>query len=61
MIWTNWTTKRMLVAAMLTPALAISFFTIASMRPQPYVSSVLTEWQCTRTAGVVTVCTKKPG
>lgn len=62
MIWTHWTIKgTVLAAAILTLALTASFLAIMLVRPQPIVSSVLTEWQCTKTAGVVTVCTKKPG
>ncbi len=62
MIWTHWTIKgTVLAAAILTLALTASFLAIMLVRPQPIASSVLTEWQCTKTAGVVTVCTKKPG
>lgn len=62
MIWTHWTSKEMLLAAaILTLAFAASFLAIVLVRPHPVASSVLTEWRCTKTAGVVTVCTKKPG
>jgi hypothetical protein len=62
MIWTHWTSKEMVLAAtILTLAFAAAFLAIVLVRPHPVASSVLTEWQCTKTAGVVTVCTKKPG
>jgi hypothetical protein len=62
MIWTHWTVKEMLLAAViLMLAFAASFLAIMLVRPHPVESSVLTEWRCSKTAGVVTVCTKKPG
>jgi hypothetical protein len=59
MIWTFWTRKEMvLVAAILALAGAGAFLSIKLIRPQPFASSILSEWQCTRTAGVLTVCTR---
>ncbi|HVX79455.1 MAG TPA: hypothetical protein VHB49_25245 [Bradyrhizobium sp.] len=59
MIWTLWTRKEIvLVAAILALAGASAFLSVKLIRPQPFASSVLTEWQCTRTAGILTVCTK---
>jgi hypothetical protein len=60
---TSWIRKATLVAiAMLALAGAAAFVSVELARPRP-VSSVMlnNQWQCTRTAGILTVCTKKPG
>ena len=63
MTWSTWTTKEIaLIAAILALACTAAFLSIKLTRPKPFASTVLTEqWQCTKTAGVLTVCTKKPG
>ena len=60
---TSWIRKATLVAiAMLALAGAAAFVSVELTGPSP-VSSVMlnNQWQCTRTAGILTVCTKKPG
>ena len=63
MTWSTWTYKEIaLVAAILMLACAAAFLSIKLTRPRPFASAVLTQqWQCTKTAGILTVCTKKPG
>jgi hypothetical protein len=59
MIWTLRTYKEIvLVAAILALAGTSAFLSAKLIRPHPFASPVLTEWQCTRTAGILTVCTR---
>ena len=47
---------------MLALAGAAAFASVELTRPKPFTSVMLNgQWQCTRTAGILTVCTKKPG
>jgi hypothetical protein len=62
MVWTLWTRKEIvLIAAILAFAGAAAFLSVKLTQPKPFESSVLTQWQCTKTAGILTVCTKKTG
>ena len=63
MTWSTWTYKELaLVAAILMLACTAAFLSIRLTRPRPFASTVLTrQWQCTRTAGILTVCTRKHG
>jgi hypothetical protein len=58
---TLWTRKQIAVlVAISTLACAVLFLAIGWTGPKPFASDVLnTQWQCTRTAGILTVCTKK--
>jgi hypothetical protein len=59
----SWIRKAaLIVTAMLALAGAAAFVSVELTRPRP-VSSVMlnNQWQCTKTAGILTVCTKKPG
>jgi hypothetical protein len=58
---TSWTRKQIAVlVAISTLACAVVFLAIGLTGPKPFASDVLnTQWQCTRTAGIITVCTKK--
>ena len=60
---TSRTRKAILLAiAMLALAGAAAFASVELTRPRPFASVMLNgPWQCTRTAGILTVCTKKPG
>lgn len=60
---TSWTRKTTLIAiATLALAGAAAFVSVELARPRPFSSVMLNDqWQCTRTAGIFTVCTKKPG
>jgi len=60
---TSWIRKATLIAtAMLALAGAAAFVSVELTRPRPVSSVMLNDqWQCTRTAGILTVCTKKPG
>jgi hypothetical protein len=59
MIGTLWTYKEIVLAAViLLLAGTGTFLSFKLIRPQPFASAILTEWQCTRTAGIVTVCTR---
>jgi hypothetical protein len=60
---TPWGRKQIaLVVAIVTFACAATYVSIALARPQPVASAVLSDqWQCTKTAGILTVCTKKRG
>jgi hypothetical protein len=61
MNWNSQTRKAtLLVIAML--AIAGAAFASGLTQPKPFDSVVLSDqWQCTKTAGILTVCTKKPG
>jgi len=48
-----------LAAAILLLAGTGTFLSFKLIQPKPYASAILTEWQCTRTAGIVTVCTRR--
>lgn len=60
---TSWTRKAILLTiATLALAGAAAFASVELTRPKPFDSVMLNgQWQCTRTAGILTVCTKKPG
>ena len=59
----SWTRKAVLLAvAALALAGATTFASVELSRPRPFDSAMLNgQWQCTRTAGILTVCTKRPG
>jgi DMSO reductase anchor subunit len=58
MIGTLWMYKEIvLAAAILVLAGTGTFLSFKLIRPKPFESAILTEWQCTRTAGIITVCT----
>ena len=61
--WNLWTRKRIaLTAAIVALASSAAYASISLTRSTPVESAVLSDrWQCTRTAGILTVCTKKPG
>jgi hypothetical protein len=59
MIATLWTYKEIVLAvAILALAGTGSFLSFRLISPRPFTSAILTEWQCTRTAGIMTVCTR---
>ena len=61
MIRTSWTRKATVLAIAIL-ALAGTAAAVGLTRPQPFTSVVLNDqWRCTTTAGIITVCTKKPG
>ena len=61
----NWNSRTRRATLLAMAMLAIAGAAIASAgltRPKPFDSVMLSDpWQCTRTAGILTVCTKKPG
>jgi len=61
--WNLWTRRQIaLVAAIAALGSSAAYLSVNLTRPTPVQSAVLSDhWQCTRTAGIVTVCTKKPG
>jgi hypothetical protein len=63
MTWTLWTRKGIaLIVATLVLAGSAVALSVSLTRPTPFASAVLTDqWQCTKVAGILTVCTKKPG
>ena len=61
MIRTSWTRKASVLAIAIL-ALAGTAAAVELARPKPSASVVLNDpWRCTTTAGILTVCTKKPG
>ena len=59
--WNFWTRKA-LVLAVVTFACGAAYVSFGIARPEPVASAALSgPWQCIRTAGILTVCTKKPG
>jgi hypothetical protein len=63
MTWTFWTRKAtVLTIAILAVAGTAAFASVGLTRTEPVASAMLSDhWQCIRTAGILTVCTKKPG
>jgi hypothetical protein len=62
--WTRnfWTRKHIAVAAAIVVLTTGGAYSFGLARGKPYSSAVLTDqWQCTRTAGILTVCTKRAG
>jgi hypothetical protein len=60
MIATLWTYKEIVLAvAILLLAGTGTFLSFKLIRPKPFESAILTEWQCTRTLGILTVCTRE--
>jgi hypothetical protein len=62
MNWNSQTRKAILLAIALLAIAGTAFVSAGLTQPKPFDSVVLSDqWQCTRTAGILTVCTKKPG
>lgn len=60
MIGTLWTYKEIVLAVViLVLAGTGTFLSLTLIQPKPFTSAILTEWQCTRTAGILTVCTRE--
>jgi hypothetical protein len=61
--WNLWTRRQIaLMAAIVALAFGAAYLSVGLVRARPVESDVLSDhWQCTRTAGIVTICTKKPG
>ena len=61
--WNTWTRRRIaLLAAIVVLASGTAFASVSLARSKPVENAVLSDqWQCTRTAMILTVCTKKPG
>jgi hypothetical protein len=61
--WNLWTRRQIaLMAAIVALAFGAAYLSVGLVRATPVESAVLSDhWQCTRTAGIVTICTKKPG
>jgi len=59
----SWHRKVTLLAiAVLALAGAAAYASVKLTAPTPFTSVMLNgQWQCTRTVGILTVCTKKPG
>jgi hypothetical protein len=59
MIGTLWTYKEIVLAIIILVLVGTgALLSFKLIRPKPFTSAVLTEWQCTRTAGILTVCTR---
>jgi hypothetical protein len=60
---TFWTRKAIgLGVAILIATCTVTFLSAGLTQPKPFVSAVLSDqWQCTKTAGIITVCIKKGG
>lgn len=58
-----WTRRQIaLLATILTLAPTAAYLSVGPVRSRLVASQILSDhWQCTRTAGILTVCTKKPG
>jgi hypothetical protein len=61
--WRLWTRKQFAqTVAILILATGAAYASVRVTRPRPFTSTLLSDqWQCTRTAGILTVCTRKPG
>ena len=61
MIRTLWTRKAAVLAVAILAVAGIAV-SVGLTQPKPFNSVVLNDqWRCTTTAGILTVCTKKPG
>jgi hypothetical protein len=60
---TLWTRKSIVfIVAILVLAGSAAVLSVSLTHPTPFASAVLSaQWQCTKTAGILTVCTKNPG
>jgi hypothetical protein len=60
---TFWTRKAIaLGVAIVTATCTVTFLSVGWTQPKPFASAVLSDqWQCTKTAGIITVCTKNGG
>jgi hypothetical protein len=58
---TFWTRKAIAFGvAIVSVTCAATFLSVGLTQPKPFVSAVLSDqWQCTKTVGIITVCTKK--
>ena len=57
---TLWTRQEiLLIVAILSLACAAAFLSVKLTRPKPFATSVVSQWQCTKSAGTVAVCTRK--
>jgi hypothetical protein len=58
---TFWTRKAIaLGVAIVTLTCTATFLSVGLTQPRPLAGAVLSDpWQCTTTAGIITVCTKK--
>jgi len=56
-----WTPKTIaLGVAVVVATCTVTFFSVGLPQTTPFVSAVLSDqWQCTKTVGIITVCTKK--
>jgi hypothetical protein len=61
--WNLWTRRQIaLMAVIVALGSGAAYLSVGLVRARPVQSAVLSDhWQCTRTAGILTVCTKKPG
>jgi hypothetical protein len=60
---TFWTRKAIAFGvAVVTLTCTVAFLSVGLAQPKPFAGAVLSDpWQCTKTAGIVTVCIKKRG
>jgi hypothetical protein len=61
--WNLWTRRQIaLMAAIVALVSSAAYVSVSLARPRPVENAVLSDqWQCTRTAGIITVCTRKHG
>jgi hypothetical protein len=61
--WNLWTRRQIaLMAVIVALVSSAAYVSVSLARPKPVESAVLSDqWRCTRTAGILTVCTRKPG
>jgi len=61
--WNLWTRRQIaLMAVIVALGSGAAYLSVGLVRTRPVQNAVLSDhWQCTRTAGILTVCTKKPG
>jgi hypothetical protein len=59
--WTIWTRHESALIFILLLAGAATYLAIMLARPTPLADTALGDrWQCSKTAGLITICTKKP-
>jgi hypothetical protein len=62
MNWNSQTRKATLLAIAMLAIAGAAFASAGLTQPKRFDSVVLSDqWQCTKTAGILTVCTKRPG
>ena len=60
--WNLWTRKQIALTVVILALAAGAAYSFSVARAKPVTNTVLSDpWQCAKTAGILTVCTKRSG